>query len=1049
MKLAKDNSAADENKTAAAPQTPETQTPAPSPEAQTPAPTQAQTPPSSPQTATPPPTPTPTPAPAPESANAETPSPEGEEEGEEEGDAKAKANRHIAAVLAFFKKGLKSKYFPAFRKYAIIAVLLFGTPFVAYKLFYTDLLISFASQSVKNGDYATALEEIELYENFNDRTPESLRILARIWMFSGDYQSLATIADYVGDDPEMLMMKAVGTYLGAPEDAAEAESRIAIQEMSRRKSPKFPYIHAAEIIFNMLNGEWIEVDALATADDATDPKTNEGQINRQHMNALYDLYVNTNKLTLNTQPALPFASIKETTNPFAFPIDVTGFNNTYFLPLTPSFIGRDAIKTNNINDMYYGLYMLAKVAGGAASPEIMTPIILRLHSGSSLLSRYVAAYYLATAGEYDRVAEFYRDISEKSENSYVRTAEASAIWANSGGGAPDDGMWTAIRRALTLDPNNLQAITNAAFWEMHYGDLEEADRLIQRAAAISSVNPFVVVNRLILLTKDLDVNWLKEELNIASLLASYPFSDTIHNIAVLAETEKGSHIEAIQSLSRIRDLHPDDPLIPMKIADRHRYLGQVFLGARELKTAYDKIPDNQDLAGQLAVYRAMNNDEKTAEAIAILDPTSDYAMHATAIWESIKDADNAKEIGNRALEISPPNRRSAIAVDMTRIYLNADDRLEDAEYYLNIAKENAELAATVYFGLNETLTALDYRLRAEKGENIPEETATELEAAIRREDVFSQIDLASSLIRMGHASKAVKLLEELRGQRRLGNLRPTNLLIALIRGYEALGETNKIAEIERSIANIKAGKIKAETEGFVGAKTVSSKDVVLTKGSGAIAQANDLIKKRDYKGAIDIFTALLENDGEELQKPALTFQNRGVLFMKVRQYGEAARDFATALSMRDQLKPNEYNAVHYNYINALARDGDYNQLKTEVNERLAEVRKSGKKFAQEKIYLQILAAGLINSGKHSEAVRVYEELLELYPRDISTYNLLSDALVVLERFDRAISVLSKGLEIDHQNLEMHERLLRIYRQLGDSTNLRLQSQVIEDIKSRN
>ena len=406
------------------------------------------------------------------------------------------------------------------------------------------------------------------------------------------------------------------------------------------------------------------------------------------------------------------------------------------------------------------------------------------------------------------------------------------------------------------------------------------------------------------------------------------------------------------------------------------------------------------------------------------------------------DYEKAAELAEVALEATPAALRSEIAMDLTRIYLNSD-RVEQAEKALKIANENAEKSRM--FGLNGALRALEFRVQAALEGPVADAIEAEIVVAAENQDVFSQIDLARALIVLGRAQAGINALETVRREQRVGNIKTPDLFSALIAGYEALGQKQRAQETRQKIAAILAGE---EEEGtFESATTSAAKSGVFSGQTETLKAVNEAIKARDYAGAIDLFTALIENKDAKVEKPALNFQNRGVLYMKIERYEEAAKDFAKALTMSDQLTPEENAAVHYNYVNALGRGGNYKKLEEEIENRLDAAEKSGEKFAHKKVYMRLLAIGAANQGNHAKSSDIYNQLIVLYPRDTSNYIRLSDSAMVVENFKQAISALSKGLEIDPDNLEMHERLLKIYQQLGDGENARRELKIINDLRS--
>ncbi|MGI9297723.1 MAG: tetratricopeptide repeat protein [Gammaproteobacteria bacterium] len=904
---------------------------------------------------------------------------------------------------------------------------------------YSVFLLSAGSAAMDDGNYPEVVRRVTTYEDFSGRNDESLLLLSRAAMYLGDYNGLDTLlADYDDDEVELRYLRIIGRHY---EDRKRAAAELAVLDNWAGKDSPL-YIAAAQGVFQLLDKEWYA--ALPHLENVAAAAEPDIFVN-VHILELFNLYLDQTDLVLSRELPAPFEFPRDADDRgLGFISSTEAFNNRYYVPLSRSFISKE-MRADEVADAYRGLALLSRTQ---ADPENAMQIAADFTAEDSRLSYYIIGYYLMAAGEYERAAAAYRAIPEEEKSVLSAQYEIQARWLAQGGGAPDQAtkllLESAMRKGIPLDPANLSALSNFAYLQYNYGDLDTAKKLINDAVSVESLNKFVVLNRLMIEFAEGTVDHQNARAEIEGLLPQFPQSRMLLHLAVRVETDLKNMAQAINHLYRLRELHSEDPALALEIADRYRYIGRTFLAIQDMKDAARQFPDNAEIAGALALYQAMHGDPGAAKSIAGLPSKSFAAQYARAMTHvQNNEYEKAATAAEAAMAAASPSERAGVAVDLARIYLSAE-ATERAVLALLAARNAAPDSSR--FGLSRSLDALDYRIRAAHGEKAAAEAEAELKRAAGNHDVFAQIDLALALIAMDTPEQGVRALETIRREQH-GNIRTPAVFAALITGYEAMGLDDQARETRDKLAVILAGE-ELDESGGDGETDAPSSGKVFASRADALKAINAAIKRRDYAGAIGLFTDLIEDKDSKVKKPALNFQNRGVLYVKLEQFEEAAEDFATALTMRDQLSPRELDAVHYNYVHALGKAGDFDAMVEEVEERLAVADDAGEEFVHRYAYLRLLAARLVNQGNHQKAAEVYNQIIALRPRDINAYLQLSESERVLENFDAAVSALSKGLEIDSSNLQIHERLLRIYRQLGDAENTQRELKIINDLRSQ-
>ena len=918
---------------------------------------------------------------------------------------------------------------------------------VGYFVGYAQYLLTVSVDLLEQGDYRQAEGYALDYEKIAGRSEQSMRVLARTRLFAGDSSRLASILkDYNEEDAELRYMQALAIYTTDPKSG-----RSALQRLFEESKDQHPYVFAADGIFYLLEDQY-----QAALPHLEDVSAAPGDSNAdQHLRALFAFFWHNSTLDIGQAVPVEFAhltgSSPEHLGILGFDISSEGYSNSYGVPRSPGAYDADG-ESSPVRDLFRGLYLLAQIQ---ASPDQGAELIAaEVEEGNtSLLARYLNAYYLALGGEVAQAAEIYQGIVDDAPFTEAYQYLGAALWQsqNGDGSPPSQEVLDAYERAVQLSGQNVIALNNYAYLQFNFGNADEATALIERASDVSTTNTHVAMNRVLigLVNGSLPID--KAYSQTEALLLQSPGSIFLRQLAAHIESLRGNFSDAIENHRRIAQLNLEDARPALRVADLYHYQGQMLLAVTGLAEAYT-FSGLDRILGALAYYQAKLGDtqgaERTLGEISSDDPAALHAKFILMINDENPDIEAAAALGERALAEAAEADKTAVAIDLARWYLNTEQPVEKSTAALQVARDAAP--HSLVFGLNLILDSIGYRIRIAQGEPVLPEVERALVSSGENNNVFVQIDMGRALVDLNRAGEGIEVLENVRSKR----VRAPYLLRALINAYEEDSRPELASKTRQQLAAIAAG-----AEKFSSNQPTSNTNRVFQSREKTLIEINKAIAAKDYEGAIDLFTFLIEEvDNSKLAKPALNFQNRGALYMTTKRYGLAIDDFATALGMSEQLSLEEADSVHYNYVHALVQDQQYEEAEKQLRKRLAGGPPGtdenaveplpGAEFPHERAYLRLLASALSRLGKQKEVRDVYQTLIDRYPRDVSNYISLGDIAMVGDNFDLATSVLTQGLEIDPQNIKMHEMLYEIYSALGDNDNALRHQKLVRSLRNQ-
>lgn len=909
--------------------------------------------------------------------------------------------------------------------------------------FYGTVLFKSANEALAAKDYARAVRDFEAYQKFSGADEKSTYPLSRALLFHGDYAKIrAHLGNYAGENWEIHYVYAAGVYEQDPEKAIDLLNDITnklgyLDEESRPGVvSNITYLRG---LYLLMQNQYTSAARVFSGPYAQ-PRDEE------YMREAFRFFLRTNQIKIAKSAPLPFDSIAEPAPSLSGVINYVfqpdSYDNSYGVPLRPSDLEHDA-ENAPAKDLFRASGLLAEVLSNPNEAANAAQKFRTLNPDTkSLLAHYITGYQLVLAGESAEAAKTYAAAAEFAPSSSVHQYHAAALWMGSNGAPPAPEVMEAYRKSFAANGQNLTALNNYAFLELYLGNVEQAKEASDKALAINADNRFAVINKILIGLAGASLDYEKALVETDSLLAEDNKSVLLVELAAQIRIQRKNIFGAVHFIQRLRDLRPDDPAVARRLADVRRHSGQLLLAVQETESALKAFPKNSDLLYHSAVYRAQVRDAKGAnKALAQMSGEEQAFARARVnmIFSAVDDGAKAAQFGEQALKLAPPGERTAVAVDLARQHLELGNVGKAAAAH-KVAAANVEYAS--FIDRNAILEALDLRVKAADGDASTEERITLLlEEASVSNNVFAQIDLCWALLSLDKVSFAITALEKIRT---LQVQPPEVLMLALQSAYERSGQSANAEEIKTRIAAARKN-IEKIAEGEKKTELPDDVKAIFAKGSKGFTQAlNKAMKEKDYETVAAIYTEVINSKSDVAQKPAKNFQNRGAIYILLGRYEEAVADFAKALSLKDQLTPEEAQSVHYNYVNVLVQAKKYQRGIDEINAQL----QSSPQFKQRTQYLQLLGVALSRVGRYRESAEAYQTLINEFPDRARYYINLAEVARVEENYPLAIKTLTSGLEVAPGNLKMREMLYRIYTSLGEAQNANRQLNFIKKIKNK-
>ncbi|MGU9951305.1 MAG: tetratricopeptide repeat protein [Gammaproteobacteria bacterium WSBS_2016_MAG_OTU1] len=930
--------------------------------------------------------------------------------------------------------------------------------------YYINGLLQTGINEIRQGKFEDSVTHLNRYINFQEeRDPEAELWLARAHIFQSKTENIGSLLGGTGySKPETNYIRAMANLSKSLSDASRILRIPANPQLHKGLGKTHPYVFAADGIIKLLAGDYVgAVDPLnIAADNITGLPEEDTFIANNYMRSLYPIFTRRQNLEISQEVDVAINIAPEDNlklfQQLGFSIDTNSFINYYDIQV--SEILADLSTSESISEEFRALALLAQVLSNPDNAPSIINTFFESHSSNTLLAKYLAGYHYAINGDYEQSAQFYRDINNKLGSSKSFAYQAAAAWqAQTDSPIPTDEVVLAYEEATRLGPNNIHAINNYALMEVYRNNTDKAASIISRAALSSNqegFNAYASLNYAIIgiIQNNLaDVD--KHIKDLEQVIEKNPELALAFDIMTELHLLKGEFLDAVTFLNRNLILQPDNPTIPLKISDIYRHNERLFLSTSAMLNGYRNFPSN---VGVIEAHIISNSRVKNRKQVASIlkesNIPSDSAigLYARSLLILNDPAESAK-LADSALALAKgtSSQKINMALDAVRFHLLSENA-ESARAAWNIADDLVQNTVT---NKNYPLVLRAMELWIDVVANGGAESTAPINELLLEADLLYNIpakfDLYLALIAAGDTNAVITTLEVLEKEA-IGY--PARLLHVLNIAYATIGNSDKLDSVVNKIQNIESESETLATQ----EERLSEESKVFvnnpdSEGHPLLEKIDSAVAVENYPKAIELYTQLInEADLNELfETPALSFQNRGALYISTKEYELAADDFKTALSMKDsRMTEQQEVAINYNLANTLI----YGGFVQEAENLLKDLLDNEIHEEHFHVYLRMLAYSANKQGRAEEAKELYQQLLDSYPTEgigvIGVYFAIANIARVQRDYSLVVQTLNQALEIEPNNIKIHRALISAYTQLGDTENVALHKQVLDDISSQ-
>ena len=690
-------------------------------------------------------------------------------------------------------------------------------------------------------------------------------------------------------------------------------------------------------------------------------------------------------------------------------VDAAGFDNRYYvpLPLPPESVSgaqplagmKQLIAVNLSRQAILGEGDLpaarAYVNELAKTPE------------NKRFGGYLSGYLSALTEEYKLAAAIYKEYEEREVHPLIM--RANALWAESNGAPPSEELMTLYEKALHMDTTNALALNNLGFFHLYLGDEERALKLLTRAFDSYPGEKTGLNLALIEIERG---NAQEARSKLYSLLENVGEDNLVLTRAlVIAELAMGLDQSAKEGLARWKRLESNSPAPYLIASEVHRRTGQQLLRLHELEEGFARFPDNHEFSANLVLTHLSLNDVKAARAALSKVPDSArenfLVLAARALLTGQDNPEEAGKLFARAQAEAPLSDIFQVA-EMRARFLIESGFPEEARRGITNAVE--KLGADI----PPSLRALELRALAATDNDSAGEVAAEGAEIIARSDPQLNsdriVDVARALMTLGRYKDAADRLDALLEQ--VPSVRGQQ---AAYEAYVKLERNEDAAALKRRLDHLSGAAVKQERQDVDRNASV----FIIGSPSDFSRQINLALAENDLEKAVALYTQVIETGKPRLKSQAKTYLNRGLRYLDLKKYAEAAEDFAKAEQF-EELAPKESALRAYRHALAFQRMGRHDGAITEL-EKAREID------SQNLQYRSLHGHLLRRADRLDEAEKVLSGLLRESPLQESAYFELAD----LKRRDRkdndaAIRILQSLLEVAPRNVRAHRMLTDLY-----------------------
>ena len=935
-----------------------------------------------------------------------------------------------------------------------------------------EALLAEGVADIKQENYAAAVPKIEEYLNSAGGGDEEAELwLARAHLLSGRPERIGDFSQrFDSTKPEARYFSALRAYFAAGEKFNHLESSglllIPVEKNARDSLARaHPEIFAADGVFKLLGGDYKGAE-IALTDVSRRLRGLSGDralVAGNYMRELYRLFLQDSRADLRAPAPAPVRFVEmdiAALQRLGFRPDVSGFKNEYSVPLAPALAAAESIVGNSkIAAEYDMLLLLSRALVGETAAEDMLATMDTMQKTAPLnspLALYLAAYLQAQTGDYARAAETYRTINENHASPESVAYEAAATWQTQEDTAPSDAALAAYEKAAddiakagraAAEPSRIAILNNYAVMRLYRGEWDAAREILAQAGEDGDdFSPHITINRRMAAMLGGEETGIDAAI-VETGRAAEAMSDSPLPLDLLAQLHlrKGDFLRAGVYLKKKAELRPDDPSIRLALAALYRRHGRQLLALEEMdKALLNFEKSDADVRAAYAADKARLNDAKAVAELfgrhTLSIDNSAAGLYAKALLRR-RAPSEAASLAGRALALAEDFQKTDIAFDIVRYRLRAGE-VNAARQAL--AELESLLAESPDRRQQETLLeGLRQWMAASSGEGDPARIEELLRDELVKRNVLARAYLRQAQIALGgeHAERGLDGMRAL--AENTAGYSP-ELYRTFIHAYQQTGEdrlaralVSEVADIERNTRDRdSSGGRRRGREIFADSDNTAEDALALV-----LEKINEAVRDEKLQEAVGLYTSLIEDFSGSMAKPALTFQNRGALYLSIKEYDKAIDDFLKALELKRQLDAEQTAAINHNLVNSLLFARRY----VEAEEKILELVDSPNHREHQLTYLQNLALVYNRQRKYNKSVDVYLTLIKKLPNNLNNYFTLANIAQIKKDYDLTIKTLQRALDIEPDSVEAHRLLADTYARIDNPEKEEEHRQIIRNL----
>ena len=885
---------------------------------------------------------------------------------------------------------------------------------------YQSYLISSSRDAVLAGRYAEAIPKLQNHLSGNEDDFEARVLLVRALLATGDGERAGEELDFV-----------------AARDASTAESpefryyqawQVAVQNPGAQNNflqsalgvnPDNVAVRYMDAMYHLReNRPGDAITALRSAlfsnskfSEPADIEHNARELNYWR-NFAFANYFTGETVT----PDLPFVSLPKPFPPaqaMGVKVMPVGFNNWYAAPFAGNSIRGLALSAEaNIR-----LLMAFAHLRDGASDRAIAELGQLIQKEANPAARYLLAMALVSEGKYGGALKEYEKIHQQVPDINAVVMLANAEWVLSGGAPPSKELLAAYDKAADSSNTHFPALNNAAFMHLYTGNLERARELLERALEAAPSNANAQFN--MMLADIAEGKYGDARPRLYAVTEVWPDLQFLSDIAFVMESRSGNTKAAKDIAEELKKRDPQNPVPYIRLAQVYKNTRNAVSELLELENGFIKLPGNVDIAGEYLLALARNKRfNKAEEVLETMDSAAGEdarVLAAQAIMNAAKNPDTAEEYFELAIEAAEFDEAEEsmrlIALLRSKFYISSGQA--------DLALETIKDAALSDGALPLEAQAVELLAQVELKEYEDAEAARQLyELAVQTNDIAAQIHVLEALNRL-QDPLALDDLEKIPDYH-------ADLLLPLDGSGFAFADDAQGAQRRQTRSG---GNVDVVGSGI--------DDDIARKLNAAISGGR-------FQEAIDLYTELLNRDDVDLRK-ASAHQNRGALYLKIKDYRSAATDFAEALKNYKQLRRSELIGVRFNYAFALIQINNNNEAVNQINLAITEGKIPARAQAP---YLALLALALAKIGDVNQTL---ETLQSMYNRDAElfrNYLRVSDTFKNANNLKAEEKVLLAAQKLEPRSIHVQQRLVEHYTKRGNSAGIDRHMQILQQLTQR-